>query len=145
MAYTPQTWVDNPGGGTPLNATRLNHMETGIDGANDNADSALSAANTASSNASSAQTTANTANSTAGTALTTANAAVPKSLIEAKGDLVVGSASGVAGRLPVLADERFLEADSAETLGLKWGRKITVSDTAPPGPRAGDIWLQPVA
>lgn len=30
MAYTKQTWVLGLAGGTPLNATRLNHMEQGI-------------------------------------------------------------------------------------------------------------------
>lgn len=30
MTYTPQTWLNGPGGGTPLNATRLTYIETGI-------------------------------------------------------------------------------------------------------------------
>lgn len=30
MPYTPQTWTDGAGGGTPVNATRLTAMETGI-------------------------------------------------------------------------------------------------------------------
>lgn len=30
MAYTPQTWVNGSGGGTPLSATRMNYMEAGI-------------------------------------------------------------------------------------------------------------------
>ena len=29
-AYTQQTWADGSGGGTPLSAARLNHMEDGI-------------------------------------------------------------------------------------------------------------------
>lgn len=33
MSYTPQTWADGSGGGTPLSAARLNYMETGIDDA----------------------------------------------------------------------------------------------------------------
>jgi hypothetical protein len=33
MAYSPQTWADGSGGGTPLTAARLNHMETGIEDA----------------------------------------------------------------------------------------------------------------
>lgn len=28
--YTPQTWANGSGGGTPINATRLGHIETGI-------------------------------------------------------------------------------------------------------------------
>lgn len=31
MAYDKQTWVDGPEGGTPLSAERLNHMENGIE------------------------------------------------------------------------------------------------------------------
>lgn len=34
MAYTKQTWVDLPSKTTPINATRLNHMENGIASAN---------------------------------------------------------------------------------------------------------------
>lgn len=33
MAYSKQTWADNPSGGTPINATRLNHIEDGIEAA----------------------------------------------------------------------------------------------------------------
>ena len=33
MAYTKQTWANGPAGSTPINATRLNYMETGIEGA----------------------------------------------------------------------------------------------------------------
>lgn len=41
MGYDKQTWVDGPGGGTPINATRLQHFEDGLDAAADVADSAL--------------------------------------------------------------------------------------------------------
>lgn len=33
MPYTKQTWSNDEGGGTPLNATRLNYMEDGIEDA----------------------------------------------------------------------------------------------------------------
>ena len=33
MAYQKQTWVDGSTGGTPINSTRLNYMEDGIEGA----------------------------------------------------------------------------------------------------------------
>jgi hypothetical protein len=39
MAYSPQTWTDGSGGGTPLSAARLTVMETGIE----NADTRLTA------------------------------------------------------------------------------------------------------
>lgn len=35
MAYTKQTWVDGAGGLTPLNATRLNYIEDGLQGVSD--------------------------------------------------------------------------------------------------------------
>lgn len=38
MAYTKQTWANDPGGGTPLNANRLNYMETGIEDAHEGGD-----------------------------------------------------------------------------------------------------------
>lgn len=44
MAYTPQTWVDGSGGGTPLSAARLGYIETGITNAASVADSAFSLA-----------------------------------------------------------------------------------------------------
>lgn len=34
MAYTKQTWSNLPSKTTPINATRLNHMEDGIESAN---------------------------------------------------------------------------------------------------------------
>lgn len=39
MAYTKQTWANDAGGGTPINATRLNYMETGIEAAAANRES----------------------------------------------------------------------------------------------------------
>jgi hypothetical protein len=33
VAYDPQTWSNGESGGTPLSATRLNHIESGIDDA----------------------------------------------------------------------------------------------------------------
>lgn len=33
MPYTPNTWVDGSGGGTPITAARLNNMEAGIEDA----------------------------------------------------------------------------------------------------------------
>lgn len=30
MAYSKQSWINGPGGGTPMSASRLNHMEDGI-------------------------------------------------------------------------------------------------------------------
>lgn len=46
MAYSKQTWSNLPSKTTPINATRLNHMENGIFEAASTADSAASAAET---------------------------------------------------------------------------------------------------
>jgi hypothetical protein len=67
---------------------------------------------------------------TTGTA--TADAAVPKSTVTAKGDLIVGTASGVVARQAVGADGYVLTADSTLTNGIKW--------SAVSGP-AGDVTL----
>jgi hypothetical protein len=40
MAYTKQTWADGVAGGTPVSATRLNYMESGIETAASTADTA---------------------------------------------------------------------------------------------------------
>jgi hypothetical protein len=54
------------------------------------------------------------------TVFNNAAAAVAKSTIDAKGDLLVGTADDTVGRLAVGTDGYTLVADSAETTGLKW-------------------------
>jgi hypothetical protein len=56
--------------------------------------------------------------------------AIPESLIDAKGDLVVGLADNEAGRLGVGADGNILQAASGETAGVKWIRGIADAATA---------------
>ena len=46
--------------------------------------------------------------------------AIPETLIDAKGDLVVGTAADTAARLGVGSDGQVLTADSAEAGGVKW-------------------------
>jgi hypothetical protein len=46
---------------------------------------------------------------------------IAKTLIDAKGDLVVGTAADTAGRLAVGANGTALIADSTESSGLRWG------------------------
>jgi hypothetical protein len=48
------------------------------------------------------------------------NAEIPDTIIDAKGDLIVGSAADTATRLPVGLDTYVLSADSGEATGLKW-------------------------
>jgi len=54
-------------------------------------------------------------------ALTAADTgAIPASIIDAKGDVIVGTAADTAARLAVGADGQVLTADSAEASGVKW-------------------------
>ena len=46
--------------------------------------------------------------------------AIPETLIDAKGDLIVGTAADTAARLAVGADGQVLTADSTQTAGVKW-------------------------
>jgi hypothetical protein len=54
------------------------------------------------------------------TGTTTADGAIPKSTVTAKGDLIVGTASGVVARQGVGTDGFILTADSTLTNGIKW-------------------------
>jgi len=45
---------------------------------------------------------------------------IPATIIDAKGDLIAGTAADTAGRLAVGTNGQVLTADSAETTGLKW-------------------------
>ena len=68
---------------------------------------------------------------TAGVA--TADAAIPETVVTAKADLLVASASGVVDNLAVGTNGQVLTADSTQTLGVKWaastGGGASVSDS----------------
>ena len=49
-----------------------------------------------------------------------ANAAIPASIADAKGDLIVATAADTVTRLPVGTNNQLLTADSATTSGVKW-------------------------
>jgi len=57
---------------------------------------------------------------TATTANTTANAAVPKSTVTTKGDLIAATASATVSRLGVGTNGQVLTADSTAATGMKW-------------------------
>lgn len=57
---------------------------------------------------------------------------IPKSLIDAKGDLIVGTADNTAARLGVGTNGQVLTADSTQTAGVKWaaaGGSMTLLST----------------
>lgn len=56
----------------------------------------------------------------------TNDAQVPLSLVDAKGDLLVGTADNTAARLAVGANDRLLIADSAQASGLRWATPAEV-------------------
>ena len=64
---------------------------------------------------------------TAGVA--TADAAVPESIVTAKADLLVASASGVVDNLAVGTNNQVLTADSTATLGVKWTTPVSADLT----------------
>lgn len=74
----------------------------------------------------------------------TADAAIPKTLIDAKGDLIVGTAADTVGRLAVGTNGFVLTADSAETTGLKWQAAAGGSDVKLIE-KGSNVWARPAA
>lgn len=70
-------------------------------------------------------------------------ARIAATLIDAKGDLIAGSAADTAARLAVGADGTFLKADSSQATGLAWGAAGAPGfGTALPGsPADGDQFI----
>lgn len=56
----------------------------------------------------------------------TADAAVPKSTVTTKGDLIVATADSTVSRLPVGTNDYILTADSTQTTGMKWSATASV-------------------
>lgn len=70
----------------------------------------------------------------------TPNGGIPATTVDAKGDLLVGTAADTVGRLAVGANDRILVADSAETAGMKWATPAQVR-TALDVPTTGEAIL----
>ena len=84
------------------------------------ATAASTSASSASTSASSALTSANSAAVSAASAAAAVTTAIQASIIDAKGDLIVGSAADTAARLGVGTDGYILTASSTATNGLTW-------------------------
>lgn len=77
-------------------------------------------------------------------------AGVPVSIIDAKGDLIAGTAADTAARLAVGTNGYILTADSGETTGLKWGAAGAadhehILNVAFSGDASTTVWELPVA
>lgn len=68
---------------------------------------------------------------TANSASTTATAAIPKSVVSAKGDLIVATSGSNPTRLAVGTNTYVLTADSTQATGVKWAVIPTPIDSNP--------------
>lgn len=64
---------------------------------------------------------------------------IPLATVDAKGDLIVGTANDTVGRLGVGTNTHFLVADSTETVGLKWANSLTSTALTTPTITQGTI------
>lgn len=100
--------------------TSANSAATSASSAATSASSALTSANSAATSATSAATSASSAAVSAASAAAAATTAIQASLIDAKGDLIVGSAADTVARLAVGTDGFILTASSTATYGVTW-------------------------
>lgn len=57
---------------------------------------------------------------------------IPKSIIDAKGDLIVGTANDTSAKLTAGSNGAMLLADSAQSTGLKWSTSLTLEGSGSP-------------
>jgi hypothetical protein len=85
--------------------------------------------------------------------------AIARTVFDAKGDILVGTAADTVGKLTVGTNGYFLKADSSTATGLAWGAVVTnpltgtggdsgdtifTGTTTPSSPTTGDIWFDAV-
>ncbi len=71
------------------------------------------------------------------------DAKIPKSLVDAKGDILVATADNTVTRLAVGANGKALLADSAQTEGIKWGDVIQSADIQIFTTPGANTWTKP--
>lgn len=144
MPFTPKDWKNSPAQDTALSAEAIEDLETRVTDYTDSeltthtadttsvhgiADTSVlatdtdvsSAVSTHSADTTSVHGIADTSALATDSDVTAAqNAAVPKALLDAKGDLIAASAADTPGRLAVGTNGQVLTADSAQALGVKW-------------------------
>ena len=64
------------------------------------------------------------------TVFTNAGNAIQKSIVDAKGDIIAGTADDTVARLAVGANDTVLIADSSTATGLKWGTPVVAPASA---------------
>ena len=101
-------------------ATSASAAATSASSAATSATAAATSATSAAASATAAATSATSASVSAASAAAAVTTAIQASIIDAKGDLIVGTAADTAGRLAVGTNGHILTADSAETTGIKW-------------------------
>ncbi len=101
-------------------AASVTAAQTSATSAANSATAAATSASSASTSASSALTSANSAAVSAASAAAAVTTAIQASIIDAKGDLIVGSAADTAARLAVGTDGYVLTASSTATNGIAW-------------------------
>jgi len=74
-----------------------------------------------------------------------AGSVLSPTIVDAKGDLIVGQVDNVAARLGVGTNGQVLTADSAQTLGAKWAtplsQVISIGTSLPATPNDGDVYI----
>lgn len=101
-------------------ATSATSAANSATAASTSATSAAASATAAATSASSAATSASSAASSASQAAVIIGTAIAGTLIDAKGDLLVGTANDTVARLPIGTDGYLLTAASTASSGIQW-------------------------
>jgi len=124
MAYAPTTWQDDvpPGTGTPLNAANMNHIEQGIAAALPAADASGRLLPTVVNGywLKGSGGAAVWAPITYADIVGVPPTGIPPTLVDAVGDMIVGSAPDAVMRVGVGSDGQIWTADAASPGGVKW-------------------------